>query len=173
MVRSCWWGILPTARRIRRRIFNLCAASDQAVLRIHHVKIRVRNLEESVAFYRQLFDFDVQGDIGSPTRECMLRDEKGEAFGIVLSQSTQQSPTAQTLDHICFEVPSYEDVVRVYEKASVIGKGATAPRYYEKHWQTFVFDPDGHKIEVLTTAGKPTGSHSSQEKRAAGVGPVS
>jgi catechol 2,3-dioxygenase-like lactoylglutathione lyase family enzyme len=53
------------------------------------------------------------------------------------------------LDRVSFEVPSPESVDRVYEKARTRNARATQPRLYEGHWQTFIFDPDGYKVEVF------------------------
>ena len=133
--------------------------NTRCITRIHHIKLRVRDIEQSAAFYRNLFGFDEEAEsCGGATRECMMRDEAGgRGFGIVLSQCSQQEVVPNTLDHICFEVPTYADVVRLYERARQAEAQATAPRLYERHWQTFIFDPDGHKIEILTQDRGPNG----------------
>jgi hypothetical protein len=65
------------------------------------------------------------------------------------------------MDHFSLEVPSAQDVEAVYQAVIAAGWRATRPREYDGHYQTFVFDPDGYKVEVLTLdrdAGSPAGS---------------
>jgi hypothetical protein len=57
------------------------------------------------------------------------------------------------LDRVSFEVPSREVVDRVYDEALKNNARVTRPRLCEGYWQTFVFDPDGYKIEVFARAG--------------------
>ena len=57
------------------------------------------------------------------------------------------------LDRVGFEVPSREQVNLIYDEATRLQIRATRPRVYEGRWLTFVFDPDGYKIEVFAQAG--------------------
>lgn len=130
---------------------------SQCIIRIHHVKLRVRDLERSTEFYTGLFGFQRRPRLAGPLiQECTIRQEDGGEFGIVLSQWSQQEVTPHTLDHISLEVPGYEDVFDLYRRARQLEAQATAPRFYERHWQTFIFDPDGHKIEILTRDPGPS-----------------
>jgi hypothetical protein len=48
------------------------------------------------------------------------------------------------------EVATAQDVRRAYEAAKAHGFCATEPRVYGGHYQTFLFDPDGYKVEIMT-----------------------
>jgi catechol 2,3-dioxygenase-like lactoylglutathione lyase family enzyme len=122
------------------------------VLRISHVCLSVRDQHSSSRFYRELFGMEV-GPVDPPSetaRRCILRDERGGEFGIVLRQGHPSSVEPGGVDHFCLEVPGTGDVNRFYDRARELGAQATGPRMYEGYWQTFIFDPDGYKIEVLT-----------------------
>jgi hypothetical protein len=72
------------------------------------------------------------------------------SFGIVLIQGLAGGTQPVGMDHLSLEVPSAEDVEDVYGVALTQGAAATEPRVYGGFYQTFIFDPDGYKIEVVT-----------------------
>jgi predicted lactoylglutathione lyase len=53
------------------------------------------------------------------------------------------------VDHFSVAVRSEEDVEELCQRALGMGINATQPRVYAGAYQTFLFDPDGYKIEVL------------------------
>jgi hypothetical protein len=55
------------------------------------------------------------------------------------------------MDHVSLEVTKAEDLEYIYIAATARGSQATAPRIYGGYYQTFVFDPDGYKIEIVST----------------------
>ena len=127
------------------------AADTNRVLRISHISLSIRDLARSTRFYAELFGMreDSTEPVGENARRCGLLDAAGE-FGVVLKQGHPSGVEPRGLDHFSFEVPTSDAVVEFYRRARHIGAQATEPRVYEGHWQTFIFDPDGYKIEVLT-----------------------
>ncbi len=137
--------------------------NGSTITRINHVDLSVRNLDASVAFYCGLFGLTARPTDPPSllTRQCLVG--QGDAlggFGFVLTQGLGTGTEPSGVDHISLEVRALEDVVRLYRKARALQARATEPRIYEGHWQFFVFDPDGYKIEVMaaqspTTAAEP------------------
>jgi len=118
-----------------------------------HVSLRVRNLEASRQFYCGLLGLrHIASGVCSDTSLLALAHSKPEQQRVVLTlTSGLPGGTPLTgLDHFAFEVPSAADVREAYARAKALGAQATAPRVYDGHRQTFLFDPDGYKVEVYT-----------------------
>ncbi len=122
--------------------------------RIAHVSLRVRNLERSVDFYRGLFGLEPhQTDPPSAVaRICSLpaNDTLAQA-SVLLTEGLPLGSELSGLDHFSFVVSTEEEVNEAYRQAVARRARATQPRMYGGHYQTFVFDPDGYKIEIRAT----------------------
>jgi len=120
---------------------------------IAHVCICVRDLQKSACFYSEVFGMEV-GPVNPPServQQCSVPGGGGMGdFGVVLKQGHPSGTEPSGIDHFSFEVPTLADVFEFYRRARKIGVQATEPRRYDGHWQTFIFDPDGYKVEVLT-----------------------
>jgi catechol 2,3-dioxygenase-like lactoylglutathione lyase family enzyme len=121
--------------------------------RISHVELRVRNLDESAVFYQELFGLQpMQADPPS-AKVCVCRalDEHGqEDISVVLAEGLPPNLEPIGMDHLSFEVPADEDVSDIYFRALGLRARATSPRVFDGRFQTFVFDPNGYKIEVAS-----------------------
>jgi len=118
--------------------------------RIGHVSLRVRNLRRSGDFYRDLFGLHPR-QAEPPSRVscvCAPADDKLPRFSLVLTQGLPPGSEISGLDHVSLVVATEEDVDELYRRATEMGARATQPRDYAGHYQAFVFDPDGYKIEV-------------------------
>jgi catechol 2,3-dioxygenase-like lactoylglutathione lyase family enzyme len=117
--------------------------------RIDHVELRVRDLAQSEAFYEKLLGLTrdrarEQGDdVG-----VYLSDAADAAFSIVLVEGVPNGMEMIGLDHICLEVESKRDVDVIHAAARSSGTQTTVPRFHQKRYQTYVFDPNGYKIEI-------------------------
>jgi len=121
------------------------------VRRISHVNLRVRNVEESADFYCSLFGLRQRVPESAPKsgRLCVAPTKSGRSeFGVFLSRGLPAKAELSGVDHFTFEVPIAADVDELYDRARRRGAPATKPRFYRDGWQTFVFDPDGYKIEI-------------------------
>lgn len=123
--------------------------------RIAHVELRVRDLGQSVAFYRDLLGLE-RTDAVPPSEStcvCTAKAETGERFGLVLTAGLPSGTEVTGLDHVGFEVPTRQDVRDVYDEARRKSIRATQPREFNGYYQSYVFDPDGYKIEVIARPG--------------------
>ncbi|UCF34619.1 MAG: VOC family protein [Phycisphaerales bacterium] len=119
--------------------------------RISHVELRVRNLDESAVFYRELFG--LQPMQANPPSDkvcvCSALDPSGEeGISVVLAEGLPPNLELVGMDHLSFGVPAKDDVSEIYLRALQLGARATSPRVFDGRYQTFVFDPNGYKIEV-------------------------
>jgi catechol 2,3-dioxygenase-like lactoylglutathione lyase family enzyme len=116
------------------------------------VELRVRDLAESAGFYGDILGLERKTRESPSGRECAWEapctDGDG-GFQVVLVQGLPPGALLSGLDHLSFEVPSRSDVQDVYERARIRQMRATHPRAGHGLFQTFLFDPDGYKIEVV------------------------
>jgi catechol 2,3-dioxygenase-like lactoylglutathione lyase family enzyme len=125
-------------------------------VRLSRIRLRVRDARRSAVFYGELFGFrEARAEAnGRPRGQLLLR--RSPAAGLpelLLSEGIGPGEYVAGMEQLGFEVASTEDVAGVYAEASRRGYSATQPRFYDGHWQTFLFDPDGYKVEVFTRAG--------------------
>ncbi len=131
------------------------SAQGVVVQGISHVELRVRDLNESARFYADLLGLE-RRPVTPPsekTCECRGLTDSGAYFSIVLAEGLPNGVPVSGVDHVSFAVSTDDDVIAVYEKARTNNVPATAPRVYDGHYQTFIFDPNGYKIEVISAEG--------------------
>ena len=125
--------------------------------RIAHVELRVRDLGESTLFYRDLLGL-ARVDADPPNERvcvCTTASGAGEGFEVVLTEGLPPGTEVAGLDHVSFEVATRRDVREIYEVARQRQVRATQPRMFDGHYQTYLFDPNGYKIEVIARHGRP------------------
>ena len=125
--------------------------------RIHHIKLRVHDLERSVEFYHHVLGLERRPTLGTDGCERICTSPStgpGTGFAIVLSNGLPAGMPPMGVDHFGFEVGGVPEVVDICRAAMGAGALVVGPRLYDGCFQTFIFDPDGYKIEVL--AGEET-----------------
>jgi catechol 2,3-dioxygenase-like lactoylglutathione lyase family enzyme len=130
------------------------------IVGIGHVDLVCRDLERSVAFYR-----DVLG-LGEP---ALFEGERGELIhylrfpvpgsgSLGLRQAAVEQPFelyAPGLHHLAIAVESRSDVDAAHTAAAAAGATVLHeprewPQYRSDYYATFFLDPDGFRIEVAT-----------------------
>jgi len=110
----------------------------QCITRIHHVKLRVRDLSGARRSTRSCSGCRCCPRLrGGTFASACPGNLRGAEFGIVLSQWSQQeiAPARWTIS--VFEVPSYDERRLPVSPGRSVGAQPTVPRFYERHWQTF------------------------------------
>ena len=116
---------------------------------LSHVSLRVRDVQASAAFYYDLLGLEPHA--ANPPRSGVQICSAG-AFGVVLTQGLSADADLSGVDHFAFSLTSPDDVNSVHQHARQMGARTTQPRVYDGFYQTFVFDPDGYKVELLAPA---------------------
>ena len=122
---------------------------------IAHVAIRVKDIGRSLDFY--------VGKLGF--QEMMRLDRDGRLWLLYLRITDTQyleifpegegeraaGREAVGYNHICFEVPDIEQTVR---ELDAMGVEMIRPmiKAIDGNWQTWIEDPDGHRIELMQMA---------------------
>lgn len=112
-------------------------------MRFHHYGVGVRNLDEAIAYYQQLFDFELE------TRFPFMEEEivfltSGD-FRLELIETEEDENTI----HFCFEVTDLQEVMsRLDEMKKIEG-----PYQLHNGWKTVFYEgPNLEIIEFLQTA---------------------
>lgn len=122
---------------------------------IAHVAIRVKDIDRSLDFYVRKLGF----------KEMMRLDRDGRLWLLYLRITDTQyleifpegegeraaEREAVGYNHMCFEVPDIEQAVR---ELDAMGVEMIRPmiKAIDGNWQTWIEDPDGHRIELMQMA---------------------
>jgi len=132
--------------------------------RIGHVELRVRNLDQSARFYLDMFGL-VRREESPPSGKtcvCVGAPTSGsEGFSLVLTEGLPLGTDLAGLDHVGFSVPTEQDVRDTYAKAHRLGVPCTTPRASDGVLQTFIFDPNGYKLEITANGSIDSQAESS------------
>lgn len=122
---------------------------------IAHVAIRVRHIDRALDFYCGKLGF----------KEMLRLDRDGKLWLVYLRITDTQyleifpdgegeraaGREAVGYNHICLEVPDIEQAVR---ELNAMGVALIRPmiKAVDGNWQTWIEDPDGHRIELMQMA---------------------
>jgi lactoylglutathione lyase len=124
-----------------------------------HTMIRVRDLERSLAFYRDAFGFEEVHRLDFPTFALVYARNAENDFEIEFTLNKDRSEPYTHGDGYGHVAMCVDDVPRERERLTRLGvtpgdvkefkdaSGSLIARYF------FVEDPDGYKIEVLERHG--------------------
>lgn len=124
---------------------------------IDHINLSVTDLERSIAFYQQLFGFEIKEDHrdGNPYTYVIL-GTNGKAFLAIYEDPEARLPDHDFISHWGFVVGPLDPVREQLRAAGV------AWRYPERNdgilvWERsrsmYIDDPDGHEIELVEVFG--------------------
>lgn len=129
------------------------------VLKTGHVGLNVTDLTRSIAFYRQVFGFDVLGEQAEGDRRFAFLGRDGGLMVTLWQQSDGGFAADRPgLHHLAFQVPDIEAVRRaeatlrdlgvplVYDGVVPHGEGASSGG-------VFFTDPDGIRLEIYAPTG--------------------
>ncbi|MEU1880230.1 VOC family protein [Streptosporangium sp. NPDC020072] len=131
-------------------------------LRTGHVGLNVTDLTRSVAFYRQVFGFEVLDERSDGERRFAFLGREGTLMVTLWQQSGGVFPVDRPgLHHLSFQVPDIEAVRRaeatlrelgvrpVHDGVVPHGEGASSGG-------VFFTDPDGIRLEIYAPSGADT-----------------
>ena len=121
------------------------------VKRIGHVCLRVRDLESSIDFYHSVLRFRESHNASPDGRTRWMvttADGDRETCEIELSEGRPVSSVSM-IGHFSLEAATADAVDGIYFRARAAHARATEPADVGDRRQTFIFDPDGHKIQVF------------------------
>ena len=128
------------------------------IVGIDHVVLRVRDLERSLAFYRDALGLSVERALPAEIGLVQLRagntlldlvpveSQLGRAGGAAAG------PDGHNMDHFCFEVDPFDEPgLRAHLRSHHISCGETGPHRYGARGfgpSIYLEDPDGNTVEL-------------------------
>lgn len=119
-------------------------------MRFHHFAIEVKDLETSVAFYKDYLGLQEE-------QRIVYNEEKNvflvsDDFRLELTSDGRQPVDPHPAAHICFEVNSINEVIQRFNKNGIAA--LEGPFKLENDWETVFFEGPNHEvIEFLQVNG--------------------
>jgi len=123
-------------------------------LRWSHAVLYVRNLDEMIAFYKDVLGFEVsdRGSLNpnSPGLEITFLSQVGSDHHQLAFVPVRGDGPSTTLDHMAFRVESLADVKTMAEKLQADGRAMNLrPVNHGNAWSIYFEDPEGNGLEVF------------------------
>ncbi|MFN2483501.1 MAG: VOC family protein [Candidatus Limnocylindria bacterium] len=122
-------------------------------LRIGHVVLKVRDLDRSLDFYRDLLGFRISGQMSNVMVFLTATGENHHDLALlrVGDQAPTPLPTAVGLYHVAVQLPDWEAVKAAHRVLTERGllRGASDHRVSRS---LYTVDPDGNEIELYCDA---------------------
>ena len=116
-----------------------------AILKAHHIALKVRDLAASKAFYTETLGFPLVGQI--PGKEIYFIDIGGTTIELMSAGDGSAASQAAGFVHLAFEV---DDVDATYRDLGAKGvQFASEPRAIGDIRNVFFPDPDGNSLELF------------------------
>ena len=113
---------------------------------IDHVNFNVKNLEESVTFYCELFGLELRKDQSEQNSKII----GNESVKLCLYENPDQV-FVKGINHVGFHISNFDDVV-----AKCSSMGIEMP-FGETQWEfsrsVYIIDPDGYEVELTEVFG--------------------
>ena len=124
---------------------------------IHHVNLAVTDVERSLAFYRELLgplglEEDSRYRSYRGTEEVVYLRYGEQLLGLRPADGGEHRYYEVGIEHLAFYVDEPDEVDEAYQRCLSMGATVHFPpeddRDIEGHYELFVFDPDGIRVEV-------------------------
>ncbi|MEE2673889.1 MAG: VOC family protein [Myxococcota bacterium] len=132
---------------------------------LSHIALTVRDVDLSIAFYREFANFEVIHQRGVPGHRVVWLSDLRLPFALVLVESDSDEVRLGGVAHLGIACPSLQDVDRLADRAREAGCLRREPEDGGDpvgYW-TLLQDPDGHNVEL--SFGQEVGAQVEQARR--------
>jgi len=118
---------------------------------IDHVNMKVKNLDESVKFYTNLFGFEIKQEENPNKAEVPSKIIGNNSIKLCLYEIPEMSPEGG-IAHFGFHIANFDEVIAKCQDMRVkILYGGEVD--WEKSKSVYVVDPSGYEIELSQLVG--------------------
>ena len=117
-----------------------------------HVNMKVKDLTQSVEFYKNLFGFEVRKDDNSPNKlDVPSKIIGNDSIKLCIYEHPQMSPEGG-IAHFGFHISNFDEIITKCKELNVeVLYGG--PVKFEKSRSVYVKDPNGYDIELSEISG--------------------
>ena len=114
---------------------------------LDHINMTVKNLDESVKFYKNLFGFEIKKDQPEDKSKIIGND----TIKLCLYESPEMKPEG-AIAHFGFHVENFDEIMDVCKSLGV-KIYYDGPIKFEKSRSIYISDPSGYDIELSEVHG--------------------
>ena len=113
---------------------------------IDHVNMKVKSLEQSVAFYSNLFGFEIKQDENPNKADVPSKIIGNDKIKLCLYEIPEMQPEGG-INHFGFNISNFDKVIEKCKELNVeILYGGTID--WEKSRSVYIKDPNGYELEL-------------------------
>ncbi len=120
-----------------------------------HVNMNVKNLEQSITFYKNLFGFEIRKEDNSPNKlDVPSKIIGNDSIKLCMYEDPQMlsENTGGGIAHFGFHVENFDDIISKCKELDVeVLYGG--PVEFEKSRSVYIKDPSGYDIELSEILG--------------------
>ena len=122
---------------------------------IDHINIFVKDLDETIKFYQDLFGFEVKERSVSPTngRHYAIIGKSNRGFLAIYENDDFDSKKRGNINHLGFHIENFSKVLESLKKLKVTLGFGSGIKQYSKSKSIYILDPNGIEIELSETFG--------------------
>jgi catechol 2,3-dioxygenase-like lactoylglutathione lyase family enzyme len=118
---------------------------------IDHVNMKVRNLEKSIEFYKNLFGFEIKQEENPNKTDAPSKIIGNQTIKLCLYEVPDMSPEGG-ITHFGFHITNFDEIIdRCKELGVQILYGGAID--WEKSKSVYIVDPSGYEIELGKVSG--------------------
>ena len=119
---------------------------NSLMAKLNHVGIYVSDLEASIEFYQDLFEFPVAREFTSGDAKIKMLDLGTGMLELVKKPGSPGTPPNGNWGHLAISESKFDSVLKKLEKRSIVTRLVTMDN---GNRLCFFSDPDGHVIEIM------------------------
>jgi catechol 2,3-dioxygenase len=120
-------------------------------LTLSHAVLNVRDLDTMIDFYANVLGFEItdRGQLGGGLEIVFLSQSPDEHHQFAMMNSRRDSDRPNSLNHVAFRTPIFEDVKALHERLQAIDGINVRPLSHGNTLSIYFNDPEGNGIEVF------------------------
>jgi catechol-2,3-dioxygenase len=117
--------------------------------KLGHIALRVRDLERSIAFYRDVVGLPLRNQYEDKVAFLGVREDASHEIALFQLQPDAPGPEANRVGmyHMAWEMASFEDLQTFNERLKA--NGVKIVGYSPRQSNVMFLDPDGNELEAL------------------------
>jgi len=118
---------------------------------IDHVNMKVKNLEKSVEFYKNLFGFEIKQEENPNKADVPSKIIGNDSIKLCLYEVPEMSPEGG-IAHFGFNIANFADIIEKCKELEIqILYGGEID--WEKSKSVYIVDPSGYELELSKVSG--------------------